>query len=876
MFIKKSAQRSKIVAIFAIILIAVFSWQAAGAAQLASPEAVLASLTQKKLIPNDAPGDYQGFSVAISEGSRTAIMGAYAADDEYTEDTGAVFIFTLPDNNWGADWQQHARLVPSDGATGDRFGISVGMSDDGNTVVVGADRADANGHPDQGAAYIFTRTDGVWTQRAKLTHTTGVDSARLGWSVAISPDGNTVLLGAYQADIAGYEDQGAGHVFVRSGESWSYQVSLTLNTEGNYMGYSVSLSEDGNIALLGAPGYNGAAGNDQGMAAVFKRTGTSWAYQVGLTASDGAAGDWFGRSVSLNDNGEGALVGASMATVSGRAEQGAAYLFLKGLSGWAQEKKFTAATGEAYDHLGVSVSLGDDSEVVMVGAYMADMNGNDDSGAVYFQEKHSGIWGDPFWYNPGTSAGSRFGVSVALGWGDGWASIVGADQEDTTGYNHPPTMLGEIQGTTDGNIDQGAAFVISQAADPEWSLRDALLGSNDAYAHYGYATALNSSGFWAMVGAPDTDVDGMDDQGAVYMSTYVAGVGYVQDTRLTVVSTHSDALYGTSVDISDDGLTFIVGAPGAYVGAVNQGAAYVYIRSGSDWVLQDTLTHTGASGDEFGHAVALSGDGNIAVIGAPMVDNGGDGNVGKVFIYTRSAGVWTQTGSFARPLNAGAQYGKALAINSEGDQILVGTRETVSGHANQGAVHHYYYSGGWNYGGAITSLDGAANDYFGTSISMNDVGTFAVISAPSKQIGGVTQGQAYFFTRSGASWTLRQMMSEGGSNASFGQSVMIDNDGEVVLIGAPGVDIEEVDNLGTAYYYKYTPGGWALYSILTAMDGSEFAGFGYSVSVMDEGTRVLIGANKADWGGLQEPGMVYYFTGGFANGRIYLPLLKRQ
>lgn len=867
-----SIRHSKILALIAILLIAVSSFQAV----VAAPEAALASLTQKKFIPNDAPGDAAGFSVAISEGSRTAIMGAYAADNEDTADTGAAFIFLLPENNWAADWIQQARLVASDGVNGDRFGISVAMSDDGNTVVVGADRADANGHTDQGAAYVFTRSGETWTEQAKLTHTTGVDSARMGWSVAISPDGNTILAGAYQADIAGYEDQGAGHVFVRSGENWSYQASLTLNTEGNYMGYSVSLSEDGNMALLGAPGYNGAAGNDQGMAAIFKRTGSSWAYQVGLTASDAGAGDWLGRSVSMDDNGVGALVGASLATVSGHAEQGAAYLF-KYSSGWAQEKKFTAATGEAYDHFGVSVSLADDSEVVMIGAYQADMNGKDDSGAVYYQEKHSGIWGDPYWYNPGTSAGSRFGVSVALGWGDGWSSIVGADAEDSAGYNHPPTLLGQIQEAPAGNVDQGAAFIITQSTDPEWDLKDALLGSNDAYAYFGEALVMDSAGDYAFIGAPSTDINGVDDQGAVYVSSYVAGIGYVQETRLTVAATHSNALYGTSVDCSDDGLTLIVGAPGAYVGGVNQGAAYVYVKSGSDWVLQGTLTHTGLSGDAFGSAVTIGGEGNHAVVGAPMVDIGGDGNVGKAYVFRRSGGIWMLSTTLERPLNAGAQFGKAVEIGGDAGRIMVGSRETVSGHASQGAVHDYYYSDTeYHYAGAITSLDGVANDYFGTTITMDENGIFAFISAPSKLVGGVAQGQVYFFHRSGDVWSLKQVLSEGGSQASFGQSLKINNDGDLLVIGAPGVDIEGQDNLGTAYYYKYTLGGWALVSILTAMDGNPFAGFGRSVSVINDGTRVMVGADEASWGGLSKNGSAYYFSGGFANGRIYLPLLKRQ
>ncbi|EPY01216.1 FG-GAP repeat protein, partial [Magnetospirillum fulvum] len=123
-----------------------------------------------------------------------------------------------------------------------------------NTALVGANAADPGGISNAGAAYVFTRSGGTWTQQAKLTASDKAANDWFGFSVSLSSDGNTAVVGAYQADPGGISGAGAAYVFVRSGGTWTEQTKLTASDKavGDWFGSSVSLSSDGNTAVVGA------------------------------------------------------------------------------------------------------------------------------------------------------------------------------------------------------------------------------------------------------------------------------------------------------------------------------------------------------------------------------------------------------------------------------------------------------------------------------------------------------------------------------------------------------------------------------------------------------------------------------------------------
>jgi hypothetical protein len=238
-----------------------------------------AKLTASDGASNDAFGD----SVAIS--GDTAVVGA----EGWSSATGAAYVFVRS----GDTWTQQAKLTAPRGAPFDGFGISVAISD--STVVVGDYQKDAG----TGAAYVFTRSSDRWSRQAKLAASDGAKNNSFGYAVAIS--GSTAVVGAFARNSF----IGAAYVFVRSNAVWSQQAELTASdgASDDYFGGSVAVS--GSTALVGALNKKDLTG----AAYVFVRSGTTWSQQRKLTASDGVSGDNFGTSVALS--GDTAVVGAS-------------------------------------------------------------------------------------------------------------------------------------------------------------------------------------------------------------------------------------------------------------------------------------------------------------------------------------------------------------------------------------------------------------------------------------------------------------------------------------------------------------------------------------------------------------------------------------
>ena len=321
---------------------------------------------EAKLLPTDgASGDHFGVSVSIS--GDYAVVGAYW-DDDNGGNSGSAYVF----KRTGTSWAQEAKILPTDGAFSDHFGYSVSIS--GDYAIVGAHRNDDNGSK-SGSAYLFKRTGTSWAQESKLLPSDGVDFDFFGWSVSIS--GDYAIVGAYQDDDNG-GNSGSAYLFKRTGTSWAQEAKL-LPTDGaalDQFGWSVSLY--GDYAVVGAK-WHDDNGPSTGSAYVFKRTGTSWAEEAKLLASDAALIDEFGFSVSLY--GDYAVVGAWNDDDNGDAS-GSAYLFKRTGTSWAEEAKLLASDGAVLDQFGISVSIYGDYAIV--GAEFHDDNGTDAGSAYLF------------------------------------------------------------------------------------------------------------------------------------------------------------------------------------------------------------------------------------------------------------------------------------------------------------------------------------------------------------------------------------------------------------------------------------------------------------------------------------------------------------
>jgi hypothetical protein len=262
----------------------------------------------------------------------------------------------------------------------DNFGIKVAI--DGDYAIVGA--PGRTGLVDNsGAAYIYFRNNGVWSEQEFLTADDGATDDFFGSSVSIF--GDYAVVGAYGDDIGADANQGSVYIFHRTGTDWS-QVGKFTAIDGlanDFFGYSVDI--DNNTIVVGAYGDNIGANSNQGSAYVYQLSGANWLYEAKLTASDGEFGDSFGNSVSVS--GSYIIVGAFLDDEGANADQGSAYSFheFTNPGGWttgqAYHDKLTANDGAAEDYFGVSVSIA--NLFLVVGASGDDIGTNNEQGSAY-------------------------------------------------------------------------------------------------------------------------------------------------------------------------------------------------------------------------------------------------------------------------------------------------------------------------------------------------------------------------------------------------------------------------------------------------------------------------------------------------------------
>jgi hypothetical protein len=297
------------------------------AALLSISQPTLAQFTQQgpKLVGTGVAGTFadQGNSVALSGDGNTAIVGGYA--DNYVGAPppcpcalGAAWVYTRS----GGVWTQQGSKLFGSGAVGPAVqrGSSVSLSADGNTAIVGGDEDNSGA----GAAWVFTRSNGVWSQQgSKLVGTGAVGPlpTEQGLSVALSGDGNTAIVGGPLDN----NQIGAAWVYTQSGGVWTQQGAKLVGTGGvgtPTQGWSVSLSADGNTAIVGGYGDNG----DVGAVWVYTRSGGVWTQQGSKLVGTGAAGNAAqGYSVGLSADGSTATVGG----FHDNGNAGAAWVFVQ-------------------------------------------------------------------------------------------------------------------------------------------------------------------------------------------------------------------------------------------------------------------------------------------------------------------------------------------------------------------------------------------------------------------------------------------------------------------------------------------------------------------------------------------------------------------
>lgn len=466
--------------------------------------------------------DSFGFSVAVSgdtvvvgavseAGAGTGINGSQTQNETSAKNAGSVYVFVRN----GTGWTQQAYLKGSNTETEDQFGYSVAIS--GDTIVVGA-RSEAssatgidgnqnnNSAAGAGAVYVFVRTGTTWAQQAYIKASNTDAGDQFGQSVAIA--GDTLVVGAPMEDSASIdidgeqddesaENAGAAYIFLRSRTTWTQQayVKASNTKSGDNFGQTTVISA--NTIGIGAPAEDSSAtgidGNqddtlasEAGAVYVFERSGsgTVWAQQAYIKASNTDAGDAFGSALAISGNtlAVGALREASSAsgvngnqTDNSASGSGATYVFLRSGTVWSQQAYLKASNPGTEDLFGYAVALS--GNTLVVGASAEDsnatgVNGSQNnnsasgSGAAYVFERNGAVWSQQLYLKASnTGVNDQFGSALAL---TDNTIVVGANLEDSdsTGINSDQS--------NNNATNAGSAYIFAAASTGEPTISKAF------------------------------------------------------------------------------------------------------------------------------------------------------------------------------------------------------------------------------------------------------------------------------------------------------------------------------------------------------------------------------------------------------------------
>ena len=838
-----------------------------------------------KLTASDGAGS-DLFARSLSVSGDTIVVGADGHDGNGAN-SGSAYVFVKPDTGWETATEK-AKLTASDGASGDRFGEAISV--DGNTVVVGANGdGDGDKGSGTGSAYVFAKPSDGWvtaTETAKLTASDGAAEDYFGISVSV--EGDTVVVGAYRDDSNG-ANSGSGYVFAKPSDGWATatETAKLIASDGatdDYSWYSVSV--DGNTIVVGAYRDDGSD-SDSGSAYVFEAK--DWA------KIEGSGAQTVEHTVTGLDNGIKYTFGIRAVNGGGSGPVSTSVSATPLVNSPASFASATASRSVdentvAEQPIGAPVSAtdtdGDTMTYSLSGTAASFFNLDASTGQISTR--------DALDYETRSS----YTVTVLVRDGKDADGIDDTSIDDTSSIDDTITVTIRVN-----NEDDPGTLVLSTESPVEGTALTAILSDPDGSVSgvtWGWATSTDNLTWTAISGAttasytpPEggvgsylratasyTDGHGPDKKAQASTANAVrlfplakptgvtttpgnqqvtlswddpgdAGITayeFLQVAELAKITASDRAandLFGISVSV--DGDTMVVGADGHDDGINASGVAYVFARSsGGDWSEASQVARLtvsgGAAGDGFGYSVSVDGD--TIVVGADQDDSRSSGR-GYACVFIRPAGGWTdatQTAKLTASDGASGDYfGRTVSV--DGDTIVVGADEDLDGGGS--AYVFVKPSGGWETAtetAKLTAYDGAANDRFGASVSVD--GDTIVVGAYLDDDNGFHSGSAYVFVKPSAGWataneTAKLTASDGAANDWFGASVSVDED--TIVAGAH----QDLGSAGSAYVFVKPATGWGNateVAKLTASDRAAQDYFGGSVSV--EGDTIVVGAHQ--------------------------------
>eukprot|EP00002_Diphylleia_rotans_P015509 TRINITY_DN3004_c0_g1_i12.p1 TRINITY_DN3004_c0_g1~~TRINITY_DN3004_c0_g1_i12.p1 ORF type:complete len:837 (+),score=134.06 TRINITY_DN3004_c0_g1_i12:84-2594(+) len=786
------------------------------------------------------PGDSSSgafFGAALSTDGSYTVIGSHLADVDGVSDCGKIYIYSTSAQTRALE----AILTASNKGAGDYFGISVSIS--AGRVLVGAPNAAVSGLSQAGSAYVFIKSGFQWSEEAILTASDAQATDNYGCAVALYE--SFAMIGAKYRDSSNVPDSGAVYVYYRSSTQWTQNMVLVPADpiQDNRFGEAISLQSG--TALVGTLVccwdcycYK------TGLAYVFSQTVAGWGSQGILSASDGQYANHFGITVSID--GDYALVGARYADIDGIADSGAAYVFHRQGGSWSQQAVLVSNTIVSGNLMGISVAI--KGSIAIVGSANSWVGNYGDAGQVFTFTRTGSSWQQSAQLTATMVAfGNTFGVYVAL---SNQYAVISASREDygnKTDAGAVYFFYNTDYGSATKSQSRSRLQTPTSTAAPSSSIQT-VAGTSVSFEASGITTLTNFGSYVyiqdnrILVSAPECITGRVHCQGGGVFVILKQASGQLQQVQTIVYPgiASSTTTFGDCIATYGDWL--VISSKNGLYNFVATGSIFVFywnsVTQKYDKVrgLRARLSQEGLL---FGSAVAMNG--SYIAVGAPGYNHPITyTNAGAVYFFTIQNNVWIRypVRVSAPSLNMNEFFGSSIACYSA--LVAVGNRPADP--ALQ-AVYIIQMTGvrQWS---VIQTIQSLARDGFGWAVAL--VGSTLAVSSNKDSSDGNERGSVALFNFDGSQFVESQIISpahHAEDNIRFGHVISMTTSSLAV-----GTDTcptgSSCDAQGRVFVYTLSSSGvWSYYGAYKKGESGGADRFGYTVGI--SGSSLVVGAPLA-------------------------------
>ena len=678
----------------------------------------------------------------------------------------------------------------------------------------------------------------TWSQQAKLTpsdHPGNNDVWYFGNGCDISNDGNSVIIGAPYAKVGSNQTQGAAYIFNRSGTTWSQYAKLVANdgaandafsgdVNGTGTSHAVAISGDGGYAIVGAP-YDDDTASDAGTAYIFAKTGSNYNLVNPTYTGNENISNPFTNSTDLAFNADGTKVYVCdyILNIVGQYSLSTPYLIssatydsvslnvnsyeedIKALAFSTDGTKLFVAGAASNKIIRYNLSTAFDLSTASYHSQISVSSQNTGIGSIRLKPDGTKI----FVLDTGTDAVYSYSMSSAYD----LSTLVYDNQ--SLNVNSQETVPNGMAVSTDGS----KLFIVGQTADKvfQYTLR---AGWNLSTASY-LGTSYSVSSYEIVPHGIEFHPDGT--------KMYVCGRGsdkihewdvtspvWGQQQKIQASGLSSSNNYGWSVTMDQDGNTAAVGARRVQTNSTSYGRAYIYTRSGSSWLEEQSVIHsdysTAGTNAYFGYDLDIDHTGNLLVVGAPAAKAGSTATAGATYLFERKGTQWKELKKYiASNPTGGDDFGEAVAMGNDGLAFIAGANHEDTNLNNSGASYLFVHPSQalelaeWSQSYKVIPSSTSYSNAF-TQCDINAAGNIAITGSHYDAPGGTTEaGTAYIYSMDSADGIWKNSLEinalDKQANDHFGHATVISGSGDVAAVAASQED-SGGSNAGAVYVYN--------------------------------------------------------------------------